>query len=76
MGELEEEIIIYSIPDSSCGWRLESGGHHEDILRPCVMDLTGTRTRSEAGLGQKDMSGHGSDPTWVVPGPSPTQDRE
>ena len=33
-------------------------------------------TRSEAGLGQKDTSGHGGDPTWVVPGPSPTQDRE
>ena len=53
MGELEEEIIVYSIPDSSCGWRLESGGHQEDILHPYVMDLTGMKRGVRQALGRR-----------------------
>lgn len=53
---------------------LSHNGHCKDILYHGA--LAGVRTRSKAGPLAKDVSGHGSDPTWVVPGPSPRQDME
>lgn len=50
---------------------LSHDGHCKDSL--CHGALAGVKTRSEAGPLAKGVSGHGSDPTWVVLGTSPRQ---